>query len=159
MKLIRFPRLTAAALAATLFGSGCYGQFALTRKVYAWNGQATNNKFANSAILWGLMIIPVYPVAGLIDFLVINTIEVFSGSNPVALNDGSLQVDRDGSRYVFQQIDDNAVRVLVNGNPAIEYRKHGDRLVVTSVQGVVLRTLPASSTQRLAKAPQRPATY
>jgi hypothetical protein len=76
--------LRAVVLGVTLFSvSGCYGQFALTKKLYTWNGGATHNKFANSAIMDALIIIPVYPICTLVDVLVLNTIEVFSGSNPM----------------------------------------------------------------------------
>jgi hypothetical protein len=74
--------LALAAFAATT-GTACYGKFALTDKVYVWNGHATDNKFANSALFWALVIIPVYEVTLLADFIVINPIEVITGSNPV----------------------------------------------------------------------------
>ena len=80
-------RLLALALIATFAGTACYGKFALVRKVYSWNGTATSNRFANSAIMWGLFIIPVYEVTSLVDILILNTIEVLSGSNPVGQND------------------------------------------------------------------------
>jgi hypothetical protein len=63
--------------------TGCYGSFTATRKVHAWNGKVTNNKFANSAIMWGLLIIPVYELAWLGDVLIFNTIEVTGGQNPM----------------------------------------------------------------------------
>jgi hypothetical protein len=76
----------AASLALVLVASSvgaCYGKFALTDKVYQWNGHATDNKFANSALMWALLIIPVYEVTFLADFWVLNPIEVVTGSNPV----------------------------------------------------------------------------
>jgi hypothetical protein len=77
--------LAALALAAALSGSGgCYGKFAATGKIYKWNGQATANKLANSAIMWGLFIIPVYELGFLGDFLIFNPIEVLTGSNPMS---------------------------------------------------------------------------
>jgi hypothetical protein len=38
--------------------------------------------------MWGLIIIPAYPFAMFIDFIVINVIEFWSGSNPLAMDEG-----------------------------------------------------------------------
>jgi hypothetical protein len=72
---------------------GCYGSFAVTKKIHAWNGKVTGNKIVNTIVYWVLFIIPVYPVcAGLIDGLVLNTIEWWLGSNPMAMNEGDREV-------------------------------------------------------------------
>ena len=54
--------------------TGCYGNFALTKKLYNWNGQV-GDKWVNSAVMWVLMIVPVYEVAGFIDFAILNLIQ------------------------------------------------------------------------------------
>jgi hypothetical protein len=71
--------LCAATLAAS--STGCYGSFAATRKIHSWNGTVTGNKYANSVIMWGLIIIPVYELGTLVDVLVLNPLEIISGSN------------------------------------------------------------------------------
>lgn len=79
-------RLTALflslAIAATSL-SGCYGKFALTRKIYAINGEV-KDRYLRSAVTWAFVIIPVYGVSALLDFIVFNTIEFWSGNNPIA---------------------------------------------------------------------------
>ena len=77
------PLRVAASLAAAVPQAGCYGSFAATRKIHNWNGHVTSNKFANSVIMWGLIIIPVYELATLGDILIFNTVETFGGSNPL----------------------------------------------------------------------------
>ena len=57
---------------------GCFGKFALTRKLYTMNSQV-ENKYLRSGLTWVLLIVPVYHVVGLVDFVVINTIEFWSG--------------------------------------------------------------------------------
>jgi hypothetical protein len=69
---------------------GCYGKFALTRKVYALNGEV-RDKFLRSGLTWVFLIVPVYGVAGLADFVVLNTIEFWSGKNPVAEGEKDFQ--------------------------------------------------------------------
>jgi len=75
--------LSASVLALTLATTaGCYGSYGAFNKVHEWNGQVTGDKWANSAIHLGLWIVPVYELAILGDFLIFNTIEHFTGSNP-----------------------------------------------------------------------------
>lgn len=66
---------------------GCYGNFALTRKLYQWNG-SVGDKFINNLVFWILLWIPVYSAATTIDFVVLNTIEYWTGSNPMAMKAG-----------------------------------------------------------------------
>jgi len=63
---------------------GCFGKFGLVRQLYSWNN-SLGSKFAKSAVFWVFMIIPVYGVASLIDFAILNVIEFWSGSNPIAM--------------------------------------------------------------------------
>ncbi len=72
-------------LMVSLFG--CYGNFALTRKLYTWNG-SLGDKYVNNLVFWVLMFIPAYSAAGFIDFVVLNTVEFWTGSNPMAMNEG-----------------------------------------------------------------------
>lgn len=69
----------------------CYGSFSLIRKVYNWNG-TVGDKFVNTAVMWVLMIIPVYEFTGLIDFLVLNTIQFWTGRNPMAMAPGEKDI-------------------------------------------------------------------
>jgi hypothetical protein len=78
-------RLVAIALVALLLqGSlgGCFGRWALTRKVYALN-QSVNDKWLRSILAFVLVVVPVYGVTALADWALLNTIEFWGGSNPV----------------------------------------------------------------------------
>lgn len=74
--------LFAAGVAGTSL-QGCYGKMALTRKVYKINGEV-ENKYIRSLVSWVFIIVPVYGVSALADFILFNTIEFWSGDNPVA---------------------------------------------------------------------------
>lgn len=67
--------------------TGCFGKFALVNKMYSWN-KTIGSKFANSAVFWVFIIIPVYEVAFVVDFIALNLIEFWGGSNPVAMKAG-----------------------------------------------------------------------
>lgn len=77
----------------------CYGRFVLTGKIYNWNG-SMGNKFVKSILMWVLLIIPVYEVCALIDFVVLNTLEFWTGSNPLAMspNDKEIQIVENSGR-------------------------------------------------------------
>ncbi len=66
--------------------TGCYGKFQLTRKVYEINSQV-KDKFLRSATTWAFVIIPVYGVAALLDFVLFNTVEFWTGKNPIAMGE------------------------------------------------------------------------
>ncbi len=78
----RFFSVAAIVLAGTLLFSSCIGSFSLSRKILAWN-QTIDNKFVNEVVFVALWIVPVYEVCMIADILVINSIEFWSGENPV----------------------------------------------------------------------------
>lgn len=71
-----------ATLASTMLFSSCIGKYALTNKILAWNKQV-GNKFVNEFVFVAFWILPVYELAIIADTLIINSIEFWSGSNPV----------------------------------------------------------------------------
>ncbi len=70
---------------------GCYGNFNLTRKLYTWNGQL-GDKWINSIATWVMIVVPVYGVVGVVDFVVLNTIQFWTGQNPVTMNEGEKDI-------------------------------------------------------------------
>lgn len=107
------------AVALTLIGSmtmtSCIGSFALTNKLLAWN-QQVGSKFVNELVFVAFWILPVYEVSALADILVINSIEFWSGNNPMACGrsvidgkDGRYLVDCDGKGYTITSENDGSV--------------------------------------------------
>lgn len=76
---------TALCIAASSL-SGCYGKFVLTRKLYEFNGSLPD-KYIRSAATWVGILLPVYFSVAFLDFVLFNTIEFWSGRNPLALNE------------------------------------------------------------------------
>lgn len=96
-KIIKFV----AIIMVVILLSGCFGNFQLTRNLYTWNSQV-GDKFVNTAVMWVLMIVPVYGVCGFIDLFVLNTIEFWTGDNPLTMSEGEMdikQVENDGKLY------------------------------------------------------------
>lgn len=78
----RPTRFTMGLLAAVLILSGCYGPFNLTRRLYQWNGQV-GTKWEREIVFVILAWLPVYGLTVLGDALVFNSMEFWTGNNPV----------------------------------------------------------------------------
>lgn len=103
---------TVLMIGAGLLSTSCIGRFALTNKLLSWN-QQISNKFVNELVFIAFWAIPVYEVSALADILVINSIEFWSGSNPVAKGktiiegqDGKYLVECDGRGYTITSLTD-----------------------------------------------------
>jgi len=125
-------RTTAAILLASMIcfsQLGCIGQMALAGKVMEFNLKIVENKWARELVFLVLYIVPVYPMAGAIDLIVINSIEFHTGTNPItdkpriALRDGADDVvAADGSRAAASQRADGSVDIRVIDAAGDEHR-------------------------------------
>jgi len=82
---LRLCAALVAALALQMPLTGCFGKFALVRKVYGFN-ETVGDKWLRSLLTFAMVIIPVYSVAALVDYVILNVIEFWTGSNPVVSN-------------------------------------------------------------------------
>jgi hypothetical protein len=82
MRGSRFGKGIALVLVTAVgaLSAGCFGKFQLTRKLYDVN-QSIDDKYVRSAATW-IFVIP-YALTGILDFVVFNVIEFWSGENPV----------------------------------------------------------------------------
>lgn len=94
--------------------TSCLGSFELSSKLMAWN-KTIDNKFVNEVVFVALCIVPAYEVAMLADLLVLNSIEFWSGSSPLARetkviegNDGKYRVECDGKGYTITSLNDQS---------------------------------------------------
>ena len=91
----------AVLLSSAILLSSCIGSFRLTKTVHEWNSNV-GDKFVNELVFLVLVIVPVYEVATIIDAVVLNSIEFWSGENPMVMKDGekhSKLVEIDGKTY------------------------------------------------------------
>ncbi len=89
MKKKSFTLLVSVTLASSFLFSSCIGSFGLSNRLLEWN-KNIDSKFVNELVFIAFWIVPVYEVAALADILVLNSIEFWSGSNPVA-DTGNIQ--------------------------------------------------------------------
>lgn len=83
MKKKGLTLLVATTLSSSVLFSSCIGSFGLTNKLLDWN-RNIDSKFVNELVFIAFWIVPVYEISALADVLVLNSIEFWSGSNPVA---------------------------------------------------------------------------
>ncbi len=95
-----FKKIVVLMLVATMavMSVGCYGSFNLTKKVYNWNG-SLGNKWVVELVFLACYVVPVYSIAGFIDVVILNSIEFWTGSNPVASTISS----EDGTTVSFNE--------------------------------------------------------
>lgn len=113
------------SIVAILLGSfgNCFGKFALVRKVYTFNdsinaGGGLLGRFVKTLVMYALLWIPVYGIASLVDLIIFNLIEFWTGSNMLGLN----EYDKDG---IY-------TKSFENGSEKVQliYSNYGSRLDV-----------------------------
>lgn len=82
---------SALAFSLLITQTGCFGSFELTKRVWEINDGISNNKFVKTLVFYAANIVPVYGIAGFVDVAVLNLIEFWSGSNPLALNNDQME--------------------------------------------------------------------
>ncbi|MCX7997713.1 MAG: DUF3332 domain-containing protein [Leptospiraceae bacterium] len=105
--------------------SNCFGKFSLVRKVYQFNdsinaGSGLINRFVKTLVFYVLNFIPVYGIAGLVDVVILNLIEFWTGSNPLALG----EFDEKGMLARSIQTEDGRVIFI--------YHNYGEKLELIS---------------------------
>ena len=83
---------------ASLTFSSCIGSFALTQRVMNWNNQI-GSKFVNELVFFAFWVLPVYEVTSVADLFVLNSIEFWSGNNPMSASVKA--IDTEHGRYLI----------------------------------------------------------
>ena len=102
----------------------CYGSFELFHKIHKWNG-TLGDKWVNTLVHVALWILPMYEFILLGDFLLFNSIEFWSGNNPLKVSAADITVD------------DNAARLTLDGR-VHELRVVDERSFDIAVDGLVV---------------------
>ena len=101
-------KVAVCLLAGSFLFSSCFvGQYGLWNKYINWQNHMTSNKFVNAIV--GFILVPIVGgICQLADILVLNTIEFWSGSNPVQANIGKTQqvMGQDGRYYAVTTLKD-----------------------------------------------------
>ena len=103
MKATKFT-VTALLLSGSLLFSSCVGSFGLFNRLSTWN-QQLGSKFVNELVFIAFNIVPAYGIAYAADALVINAIEFWTGSNPMA-NAGDVRtIKGENANYMVENLE------------------------------------------------------
>ncbi|MDC6364236.1 MULTISPECIES: DUF3332 domain-containing protein [Flavobacteriaceae] len=105
-------------LSSTILFSSCLGSFRAFNNLKDWNQGATDSKFVDNLIFWGLWIVPVYELFLLGDAIIFNVIEFWSGSNPIAMKPGESEtqmVEHDGNTFKMVATQNRVQITVVEG--------------------------------------------
>ena len=115
-------KFAAVLMAASLIFSSCIGSFSLFNSYAKWQRTMTNNKFVNAIV--GFVLMPICgSISILVDSLVLNTIEFWSGENPMSANVGKTRqvTGSDGSLYAITTLKNGYEIQAENGEVAHFY--------------------------------------
>lgn len=103
MKKTIIKTATCLLVGATALQS-CIGSFSLFNNLLSWN-KGLSNKFVNEVVF--VVISPVYALCGVADLFVLNTVEFWSGANPIAKVGQTKNVwGQDGRQYAVKTLED-----------------------------------------------------
>jgi hypothetical protein len=88
MKRIKNFFLATALFVVILSQTGCMGSFSLTNSLYDWNKTSVSGTWGQELVFAGCVILQVYTVALFADGIVLNSIEFWTGSNPISMKAG-----------------------------------------------------------------------
>jgi hypothetical protein len=106
MKKILMSLLAACVFAVTT--TGCWGNFALTKKAYDFNNKFWGSKW----ISWIVYLVIGWEAAGItlvLDSLIFNSIQFWTGSNPIALGDTYRETDANGNSITAVKMEDGSL--------------------------------------------------
>lgn len=91
-----------ALLCGSIMFSSCIGSFGLFNKLRTWNEGVSNDKFVNELVFFAMCIIPVYEISIVADMLVFNSIEFWTGDNPMANVGEVKEVKGENGKYLVK---------------------------------------------------------
>jgi len=139
-------KLIAVMLVLCLGVTGCTGTFALTRKVYNFH-TTQGDKWANEFAFLVVWILPIYGISTLADAIVFNSIEFWTGDNPVnASADGTSNVRHvkagdDQATITYDKATDQLVlrsQTSSGENPQLVFERSGSAVFAKDAEGRVL---------------------
>jgi hypothetical protein len=96
--------------------SGCFGDFRLVKKTYNFNKNVDNDKWIQWFVFLVLSVIPIYGLATLIDVIIANSVEFWTGENPIMADAGTTRVVRgpNGEIATMTLLEAGTIEVVVD---------------------------------------------
>lgn len=127
LSAVRRSAVLAVAVVGLLGSTGCFGSFNLTRKVWTFNKTVSEDKFVQELVFLAFAVIPVYSIAGLLDVVIVNSVEFWTGENPVSM--AKTTATPDGREFVQRGTVTPTERVMV-----VDEVKDGATISTTTIR-------------------------
>ncbi|WEM45360.1 DUF3332 family protein (plasmid) [Photobacterium sp. DA100] len=101
----------ALSLFALLTLSGCAGQMAVTNKTMEFNMDAVDNRYARGGL--NIAMAPVYAATTTVDYLVFNSIEFWTGENPITEKPSIFDVEGKNYIEINDQLDESLTKAPI----------------------------------------------
>lgn len=132
---------TLAALFLVCFlTTGCTGSFNLTRKVYNWH-RSQSDKWADEFGFLVCALLPIYGISTFADAIVFNSIEFWTGDNPVdAPNKVASKNIKDGKSEATLSYNSGNQQLMIasSGKPTITVEKQGNMVLTKDPSGKMM---------------------
>ena len=137
MKLLRPVALT---LSIALMSTSCVGNFRLFNTLAQWNHKGLGDKWLSEIIFVGLTIIPVYAICYAADAVIFNSIEFWTGDNPiknVKLGDSEYSIKKTGDGVVsLHNEEGQSFSAKLTGKNKVEFKSlTGETVTVEKLDG------------------------
>ncbi len=127
------------------FTTGCTGSFNLTRKVYNWH-RSQSDKWSDELCFLIVVLIPVYGIATFADAIVFNSIEFWTGQNPVTMtsNPPSSRIVQNGKEKYMMSYNNKTGQITLasltpgNANKTVILEKTDSTITAKNEHGQVL---------------------
>jgi len=111
-RIRRVIAITVLCSSGLFVSTGCFGTFTTVKRLYHWNNTVDANKWAKWGVFVATVVVPIYPSATLWDMVFTNSVEFWSGRNP--MNEPAAFSTETGEQVSMQLRDDGAVDVAIH---------------------------------------------
>jgi len=113
--LRRVIAITMLSAFVPLTTTACFGTFPTARKVYRWNAGVHSDKWVRWLVFLAINIVPVYFSAAVFDMIFSNSVEFWTGTNPMAAVPGTTRtvLGPNGERATMTVREDGALDVVL----------------------------------------------
>ena len=119
MKTRSARNVIAVTLLCLVGTTACFGSFTTLRRVYSWNQTVDDDKWVKWAVFTAAIIVPVYPSATIFDLMFVNSVEFWSGRNPMAMGPAATET---GEKLAMELHPDGTIGATVRTPDGSERR-------------------------------------
>lgn len=134
-------KIVASIVVIAFFTTGCTGSFNLTRKVYNFH-RSQSDKWADELCFLLVALTPIYGLATFADAIIFNSIEFWTGKNPIEMSaiDPQSRVAQNGKNklQIAYNSKTSQVQVALSNNHGFIFERTDTGVIAKNDKGQVL---------------------